>query len=274
MEKLQCFTMGDIARLSTQDEDLIYKALGINAELLIDHAWGWEPTDIATIKTYKPDNNSISSGQVLMEPYDYEKGRLIIKEMTEVMVLDLVKKGLVTRQVGLTVSYDKDCIKPAIPGRSGKDDAYIVVKTGKEYTGNVTRDYYGRLHPEHAHGSERLDKYSSSTKKIMDAMMRIFDRVVDPDLTIRRVGVVAAGVIDEKDIPADEPEQLDLFTDYAAREKEQEAEKIAEEKERKLQKATLELQEKFGKNAVLKGMNLNEGATTIMRNGQIGGHKA
>ena len=274
MEKLQCFTMGDIARLSTQNEDLIYKALGINAELLIDHAWGWEPTDIATIKSYKPDNNSISSGQVLMEPYDYEKGRLIIKEMTELMVLDLVKKGLVTKQIGLTVSYDKDCIRPAIPGRSGKDDVYIVVQTGKEYTGNISRDYYGRISPEHSNGSERLDKYSSSTKKIMDAMMRLFDRIVDPDLMIRRVGIAAIGVIDENDIPEEEPQQLDLFTDYAALEKEKEAEKLAEDKERRLQKATLELQEKFGKNAVLKGMNLSEGATTILRNGQIGGHKA
>ncbi len=274
LEALQCFTMGDVARLSTQNEDLLYKSLGINAELLIDHAWGWEPTEIATIKSYRPENNSISSGQVLMEPYDTEHGKLIVREMTELLVLDLVRKNLVTKQIVLTISYDRESLKLEYQGRTPKESSYLVAKTGKQYTGEVTQDYYGRLAPKHAHGSENLDKYTSSTKKIMEAMMRLYDRIIDDDLLIRRVNVVAAGVIRESEIPPEEPEQLDLFTDYNALEKEREAEKISEEKERKLQQATLLLQEKFGKNAVLKGMNLSEGATTIMRNGQIGGHKA
>ncbi len=274
LESMQCYTMGDVARLSIQDEDRLYKEFGINAELLIDHAWGWEPTDIATIKSYKPENNSISSGQVLMEPYDAEKGKLIVKEMTELLVLDLVRKNLVTRQVVLTVSYDRESLKVLHQGRTPQDTVYAVAKTGKRYTGTVTADYYGRMAPKHAHGTGNLERYTSSTRKIMEVMTQLYDRIVDPDLLIRRVNVVAAGVISEADIPPEEPEQMDLFTDYTKRDMERAEEKKADEKEKRMQKATLLLQEKFGKNAVLKGMNLNEGATTIQRNGQIGGHKA
>lgn len=274
LEALQCFTMGDVARLSIQDEDRLYDEFGINAELLIDHAWGWEPTDIATIKSYKPEANSISSGQVLMEAYDTEKGRLIVKEMTELLVLDLVRKNLVTKQVVLTVVYDRDSLNVMRQGKTAKDCIYTVVKTGKRYTGEVMLDPYGRIMPKSAHGSANIEKYTSSTHKIMSAMIELYDKIIDPDLLVRRFYVVAAGVIHESEIPPEEPEQMNLFTDYSKRDNERAQEKIAEEKERRIQKATLLLQEKFGKNAVLKGMNLNEGATTIQRNGQIGGHRA
>lgn len=274
LENMQCYTMGDVARLSIQDEERLYKEFGVNAELLIDHAWGWEPTEISTIKSYKPENNSISSGQVLMEPYNAEKGKLIVKEMTELLVLDLVRKNLVTRQVVLTIGYDRESLKVLHQGRTPQDTVYAVATTGKRYTGAVTADFYGRLVPKHAHGTGNLERYTSSTRKIMEVMTQLYDRIVDPDLLIRRVNVVAAGVIKESDIPPKEPEQMDLFTDYSKRDKEREEEKKADEKEKRMQKATLLLQEKFGKNAVLKGMNLSEGATTIQRNGQIGGHKA
>ena len=272
--ELGCSTMGDIARLSVHDEDLLYKKLGVNAELLIDHAWGWEPTDIASIKSYKPQTTSLSSGQVLMEPYECDKARLIVKEMTELMVLDLVKKHLVTKQVTLTLGYDRESLTVLYPGRSLKDTVFAVAKTGKRYEGEVGKDYYGRVAPVHAHGTGNIDRWTSSTRRITEVMMELFDRIADPDLYVRRVTICAAGLINEDEIPPEEPEQLDLFTDYAAKERKEEAERLADEKEKRLQKATLELQERFGKNAVLKGMNLQEGAMTIQRNGQIGGHKA
>ncbi len=272
--ELGCTTMGDIARLSVQNEDLLYKSLGINAELLIDHAWGWEPADMASIKTYKPQTTSLSSGQVLMEPYECDKARLIVKEMTELLVLDLVKKNLVTKQVTLTLGYDRESLTVMYPGRSIKDTVFAVAKTGKRYEGEVGMDYYGRVTPIHAHGTGNIDRWTSSTRRIIDVMMELFDRIADPDLYVRRITICAAGLIREDEIPSEEPEQLDLFTDYEAKEKREAAERIADEKEKRLQKATLELQERFGKNAVLKGMNLQEGAMTIQRNGQIGGHKA
>lgn len=274
LEKLGCLTMGDVARLSVWNENLLYDEFGINAELLIDHAWGWEPTEISTIKQYKPEVNSISSGQVLQEPYDCEKGRLIIREMTELLVLDLVRKNLVTRQITLHIGYDRESLKTEKKGSSAKDTIYFVTKTGKRYTGSVVSDPYGRMIPKHAHGTSRLERYTSSTRTIVDAMVELYDRIIDPDLLIRRAYVIAEGVIKESDIPPEAPEQLDLFTDYEARDKERAEQKAAEEKERRMQKATLLLQEKYGKNAVLKGMNLTEGATTIARNGMIGGHKA
>ena len=274
LEKLQCRTMGDVARLSVWNEGLLYDEFGINAELLIDHAWGWEPTEISTIKQYKPEVRSISSGQVLQEPYDCEKGRLIIREMTELLVLDLVRKNLVTKQITLNVGYDRESLTTEQKGSAQKDTVYYVAKTGKRYTGSVISDHYGRTVPKYAHGTSRLEKYTSSTRAIVEAMVALYDRVIDPDLLIRRVYVIAEGVIRESDIPPEAPEQLDLFTDYEEREKERAKQKVAEEKERAMQKATLILQDKFGKNAVLKGMNLSEGATTIARNGMIGGHRS
>lgn len=272
LEALACFTMGDVARLSEQNEDLLYSALGINAELLIDHAWGWEPADIRTIKSYKPETNSISSGQVLMEPYDTEKAKLIVREMTELLVLDLVRKKLVTKQVVLTINYDRTSIEYDYHGRSIADSTFKVVKTGKRFKGKVKHDYYGRICPEHAHGTGTVDRWTSSTRRIMDVMIGLYDRIIDPDLFVRRITVVAANLIPEDEIPADAPEQMSLFVDYDALEKQKKKDSEEDAKEKRLQEATLKLKEKFGKNAVLKGMNLQEGATTILRNQQIGGH--
>jgi len=269
LESIGCYTMGDVARLSEKDESSLYDILGINAELVIDHAWGWEPSDIATIKSYKPQSNSLGAGQVLMEPYDFEKAKLITREMTELLVLDLVKKGFVTKKIELTIGYDRTSIKP-----SSFPSVYNVAKTGKRYTGKVGTDHYGRPCPKHAHGTGNLSAWTSSTRKIMNCMMDLYDRIVDKDLTVRRVNVVAVNLIPENEIPDEAPEQLNLFTDYDALEKQKEEERRLDEKERKIQKATLELQSRYGKNALLKGMNLLEGATTMLRNGQIGGHRA
>ena len=276
LEKLGLYTMGDIAKASVNKkmEDMLYKTFGINAELLIDHAWGWEPTTIEYIKKYRPITNSLSSGQVLKEPYDYDRAKLIVKEMTELLSLDLVKKKLFTRQMVLTIGYDRESLKVLHKGKGIADSVYAVAKTGEEYIGKVSIDPYGRPHPSHAHGTGNLDKYTASTRKIMDAVIGIYSRVVDPDLLIRRITIAACGLVREKDIPEEPPEQLSLFVDYEALQKKREKESADEERERRIQEATLILQEKYGKNAVLKGMNLEEGATTIERNGQVGGHKA
>ena len=255
LEEYGMHTMGDIARQSLYDEELLYKLFGINAELLIDHAWGWEPCTIADIKAYKPENHSVSLGQVLQCPYDYEKAKLIVKEMTELLVLDLVDKGLVTDQMVLTVGYDIENTKNG------------------DYKGEITSDRYGRKIPKQAHGSENIGRYTSSTKLITAAVMRLFERIVDSNLLVRRMYVVANHTVDESTVK--EPsEQLDLFMDFETIEKQKAQEDDELQKEKSLQKAVISLQKKFGKNSVLKGMNLKEGATTIQRNGQIGGHKA
>ena len=261
LEALQLFTLGDVARASLDPvfESILYKTFGINAELIIDHAWGWEPVTVDVIKQYRPTTNSISSGQVLHCPYDFDKGRLIVREMTELMVLDLVRKRLVTKQIVLDIGYDRE----SLTGDRGKD-----------YTGPVAMDHYGRRVPKHAHGTERLDYYTSSTHAIMAAVLKLYDRVVNKNLLIRRVNIAACNLISEEDIPEEKPLQLDMFTDYEQLEKDAKDRRAAEEKERKLQRVTLQIQDRFGKNAMLKGMNLVEGGTTIERNGQIGGHKA
>ena len=274
MAALGCATMGDIARLSLKEEDLIYDALGINAELLIDHAWGWEPTEISAIKSYRPRSNSLSSGQVLKEPYDWEKGRLIVREMTELLALDLVRKKLVTRKINLTLGYDRVSLVCSFQGPTLRESAFRVARTGERYTGAISVDMYGRACPKFAHGTGNLERYTSSARAIVQCMMELYDRIVDPDLLIRRMYVVAEELIPEKEIPREQPEQLSLFVDYEARDRAREEEKKAEAKERKIQEATLLLQAKFGKNALLKGLNLQPGATTIERNGQIGGHNA
>ena len=274
LEALECFTMGDVARLSERDEGQLYKALGINAELVIDHAWGWEPTDIATIKRYRPSNNSLGSGQVLMEPYTAEKAKLIVREMTELLVLDLVKKGLVTKKIELTVSYDRTSVTLSHRGRTAKENRYKYTSTGRSYHGTVGLDHYGRPAPKHAHGTGSLDRWTSSSRRIVDCMMELYDRIVDPDLTVRRVNVAAVNLIKENEIPEDGPEQLNLFVDYDALEKQREAERKMDDKEHRMQEAALAIQRKFGKNAMLKGMNLLDGATTRQRNRQIGGHAA
>ncbi len=269
LESLGCYTMGDVARLSEKDEGQLYDALGINAELVIDHAWGWEPSDIATIKSYKPQSNSLGAGQVLMEPYTAEKAKLITREMTELLVLDLVRKGLVTKKIELTIGYDRTSITP-----SAFPKVYNVAKTGKPYKGKVGMDHYGRPCPKHAHGTGNLDRWTSSTQRIMAVMMDLYDRIVDSDLTIRRVNVVAVNLIPEDQIPKEAPEQLNLFIDYEALAREREAERRQDERERKIQEATLAIQGRYGKNSLLKGFNFMEGATTRARNGQIGGHRA
>ena len=261
LEAMGLFTMGDVARASLypSSENKLYKVFGINAELIIDHAWGWEPATIPVIKTYRPSAKSISSGQVLKEPYSFEKGRLIVREMMELLSLDLVKKGVVTKKIGLVINFDKESL-------SGE--------RGKGYKGDVIYDHYGRAVPKYAHGSANIDHYTSSSLLLCETILHIFDRVVDPNLLIRRVNIVAEDVILKRDVPEDEPEQLDFFTDYAAAEKEREETRKAEEREYKLQQAALKIQAKYGKNAILKGMNLLEGGTTIERNVQIGGHRA
>ena len=261
------YTMGDVARCSLgkatdyYNEDLLYKLFGINAELLIDHAWGYEPTTIAEIKTYKPQKNSLGSGQVLQSPYTAEKAKLIVKEMTDLLVLDLVDKKLVTDQMVLTVGYDIDNLTDPI--------------ISKKYKGEITTDHYGRQVPKHAHGTANLPSYTSSTKIIMKAVEELFDRIINWDLLVRRINIVASRVVPEREA-VEKPvfDQMDLFTDYSALEKEREEEKRELEKEKKIQHAVLDIQKKFGKNAVLKGMNFEEGAMTRERNGQIGGHKA
>lgn len=255
LESCGIYTMGDIAECSSYQagEDLLYKMFGVNAELLIDHAWGWEPCTIADIKSYKTTDNSISSGQVLKEPYTFENAEIIVKEMAELLALDLVEKKVVTNQIVLTVGYD------------------VVNITGGMYNGNVTEDRYGRTIPKHAHGSANIENYTSSTEVIVNAFTELYNKITDKKLLIRRITVVANHVVSESDIPsAAKYKQLDMFsepaddTEASAREK----------KEKMMQYAMLDIKRKFGKNAVLKGMNLKDGATTIERNGQIGGHKS
>lgn len=260
------FTMGDIARCSLgktsefYNEELLYQLFGINAELLIDHAWGWESCTIEQIKAYKPENNSVGSGQVLQCAYTSEKARLIVKEMTDLLVLDLVDKCLVTDQLTLTVGYDIDNIRKTA--------------VGKPYRGEIKTDRYGRQIPKHAHGTVNLDRQTSSTKKIMAAVLDLYDRITDPTLMVRRIYVTAARVVREDQAEQKESyQQLDLFTDYKALEIQQQKEKEQLAKEKNMQKAMLDIKKKYGKNAILKGMNLEEGAMTRERNRQIGGHR-
>lgn len=267
LEEHGLYTMGDIARCSAgkpeeyYNEELLYKLFGVNAELLIDHAWGWEPCTMADIKAYKPASSSIGSGQVLQCPYDYQKARLIVQEMTDLLVLDLVDKGLVTGQMVLTIGYDIDNLtNPAIR---------------KQYHGEIVTDHYGRKIPKHAHGTANLDRQTSSTMLIMGAVLDLYDRIIDKNLLVRRINVTASHVTEEH-AAAGPPafEQLDLFTDYEALEKKQQEEDAKLERERQLQQAMLDIKKKYGKNAILKGMNLEKGAMSKERNQQIGGHKA
>ena len=262
LEENGMFTMGDVARCSVTNEDLLYKLFGKNAELLIDHAWGWEPTTIEAIKAYRPSTNSLGSGQVLHQPYESDKAKLVLREMADLLVLDLVDKGLVTDQIVVTIGYDIENLTD--PERK------------KKYHGTIVKDHYGRQIPKHAHGTANLDGHTSSTRKIMCAASDLFDRIVDKNLLVRRLNIVANHVIPEADAPKknDGFEQLDLFTDYAALEEKQERERAELEREKKMQQAMLTIKKKFGKNAILKGMNLEEGATAKDRNAQIGGHKA
>lgn len=265
LQKLGLNTMGDIALCSCggpreyYNEDLLYKTFGVNAELLIDHAWGWEPTTIADIKAYKPESSSLGSGQVLTAAYPYEKARLVVREMAEELILNLVDKGLVTDQIDLTIGYDTASL----------------TTPGIRYTGPVTTDHYGRKVPKHAHGTRHLGRRTQSAKVILDAAMALFDRIVNPALLVRRVNIVALHIlVGQEELPVPEVEQLDLFTDCAKLEQERLAEQARLERESRIQQAALSIKRKFGKNALVKGMDLQEDATAMTRNNQIGGHKA
>ena len=263
------YTMGDIARCSVggsgdyYNEELLYRLFGVNAELLIDHAWGWEPCRISDIKAYRPESNSLSVGQVLQGPYPFDKARLVVREMTDGLALDLVSKKLVCDQVVLTVGYDIGNLS----------DPKIMAK----YRGPVTEDFYGRMTPKAAHGSQNLEGFTSSTRAITEAMMALYDRIVNPNLLVRRMYVVANHVVNEAEALAEREArsvQLDMFTDYAALEREKAARDAQRLRERKQQRVVLEIKEKYGKNAILKGTDLEEGATQRERNNQVGGHRA
>ncbi len=258
LEEHGMYTMGDVARCSVgresdyYNEDLLYKLFGVNAELLIDHAWGWEPTEISDIKSYRPESSSLSSGQVLQEPYEFSKAKLVLKEMADLLSLELVSKRIVTDQIVLTVGYDIESLK-------------------KSYSGAVETDRYGRKIPKTAHSSENIGRYTSSTKLICETAMKLFDRIVDKELLVRRMYIVANHIITENDAEKErEYIQLNLFSDTGK----QEAEENELKKEKDMQKAILKIKSKYGKNSIIKGMNLKEGATALERNRQIGGHKA
>ncbi len=252
------YTMGDVARCSVgtgsiYNQDLLYRMFGVNAELLIDHAWGWEPCTISEIKAYKPRSNSMGAGQVLTMPYAYEKARLVVTEMADSIALDLVAAGMVTCQIVMTVGYDVE---------------------NPDYSGEYSIDRYGRRIPGHAHGTHNLDRYTSSGRQIRSAALALFDRIVNKKLNIRRIYITAAKVVGEDSVPPPGSEQLDLFTDYAEEQRRGELAREEDEREKSRQKAVLEIRGKYGKNAVLKGVSLEEGATAKSRNSQIGGHKA
>lgn len=233
------YTMGDIARVSVKNPEALYKLFGVNAEILIDHAWGYEPCTIADIKKSKPRNRSTGEGQVLQDPYPFDKARLVVREMVDTVSMTLIAHDLVTNAMVLTVGYDRENVDKGI------------------YHGVTVTDFYGRTIPKPAHGTASIGYYTSSQSVMADAVMKLFDRIVDPKLTVRRLNLVAADIVDASH------EQYDLFTDVQK-----------QEKEKKRLKAELLIKKRFGKNAIVKGMDLQEGATTIERNGQIGGHRA
>lgn len=261
LEQNYMFTMGDVARCSVYNEDLLYKLFGINAELLIDHAWGWEPCTIADIKAYKPTTNCLSSGQVLHCPYDFEKAKIVLKEMLEALSLDLVEKKLVTDQIVLTIGYDIENLTDA--------------KRREAFKGEIKTDFYGRQIPKHARGTANLGRKTASTRLMTDAVVKAYEENVDKNLLIRRINITANRVVPEETLsqtPA--PYQLSLFEDYEETEKQKAKEDAELEKERRIQETLIGIKNKFGKNAILKGLNLQEGATAKDRNEQIGGHKA
>ena len=264
LEAVGIYTMGDIAKCSVgkpseyYNEELLYQMFGINAELLIDHAWGWEPCRMQDIKAYRPETNSISSGQVLQCPYPYDKARLVVREMAEAVAMDLLEKRLVTDQLTLTVGYD------------------IENTAGGNFRGEIVTDRYGRKIPKHAHGTMNLPRKTSSARGIMDAILGIYDEKVNPKLSVRRITITANKIVSEDDVPqeAGMPVQFNLFDDIAAQEQQHKDEEIRLERERKIQEAMLGIKKKFGKNAILNGGSYLDGATARERNGQIGGHKA
>ncbi|MCD8117906.1 MAG: DNA methylase [Lachnospiraceae bacterium] len=303
------YTMGDVARCSVGEstdyynEDLLYKLFGVNAELLIDHAWGWEPCTMAEIKAYRPQSKCLSSGQVLMEPYTFKKARIVVHEMADALAMELVEKGLVTDQVVLTVGYDASNLEDSFPNPSVTDETFsgnsfvhkndpVYDKSSPVQKKNMTQrkgsnastqetktDRYGRRIPKHAHGTENLAGYSSAMSEISAAALALYDRIVNPNLLIRRITIDVNHLMDEAEAAhaaesAAAYEQLDLFTDYEAREREKKEAAAARKREHSLQSAMLDIRTKYGKNTLVKGLNLEEGATALQRNQQIGGHKA
>ena len=267
LEENGMYTMGDVARCSMgkedsfYNEDLLYRLFGVNAELLIDHAWGYEPCTMEMIKAYRPTTSSLCSGQVLQCPYDFEKTRLVVQEMVDLQVLDLVDKGLMTDQVVLTIGYDIENLTDP--------------KRRKAYHGEVTIDRYGRAVPKHAHGTINLKGHTSSTIEITEKVMELYDRIVDPTLLVRRINMSVNHLeVESAVVQKEEYEQLDLFTDYAQKEEKDREERQMREREKNMQHAMIDIKKKYGKNAIIKGMNLQEGATACERNRQIGGHKA
>ena len=253
-------TMGKVARMSEQHEELLYRLFGVNAELLIDHAWGWEPCTMDVVKAYRPETSSFSSGQVLTEPYTFEKARVVAMEMADGMALKLVSQKLVTDQVTLYVGYDAENLK----------DESIRSK----YHGDIKQNYYGKMVPKHAHGSTSLKAPTSSTQLITEAVTSLFDKVVNPILLIRRLNITVNNLKTEEEAQSKEPVQLDLFYDYEKKEKEEKAEKDRLDKEHRIQETQISIKRRFGKNSILRGLNFKEGATAKERNKQIGGHKA
>ncbi|MBO4660890.1 MAG: DNA methylase [Prevotella sp.] len=254
-------TMGKLARMSIQNEELLYGLFGVNAELLIDHAWGWEPCTIEAVKAYRPETNSFSSGQVLQEPYNAKKARVVIREMAEGMALELVSKRLVTDQLVLTVGYDAESL------------TNTAIST--KYHGEITTNHYGKPVPKHAHGTFNFKRPTSSSRLIMNGAAELFDRYVNPGLLIRRLNLTTNHVVTEDSIRERQiPQQLDFFTDYEALQKERQKEQAQRNKERRMQEAQIKIKQRFGKNAILRGLNFDEGATAKERNRQIGGHRA
>ena len=245
LEKNKIYTMGDIARCSIENEEILYNLFGINAELLIDHAWGWEPCTIEQIKKYKPSNHSISSGQVLHCAYNFEKTKLIVREMTDLLTLELVEKNLVTDQIVLNIGYDVENLTNS--------------SIAKKYKGEITTDRYGRKVPKDAHGTKNLKEQTSSTKLIMEAVIELYEKIVNTDLLVRRLNITANHIVSEDCKKAKSYEQLNMFTDYKEIEQRKQQEKILREKENKLQRVVINIKRKYGKNAILKGMNFEEG---------------
>lgn len=260
LEKYRMYTMGDVARTSLNNENLLYKLFGVNAELLIDHAWGWEPCTISDIKKYKPSTNSLSSGQVLHEPYDYNKTKLIVREMAELLTLDMVRKHYVTDQIVLTIGYD-------ISNLTNN-------KIMRLYDGEITTDYYGRKVPKHSHGTIRLDHKTSSTKIITNELMKLFEKIANPILLSRRINITVCNLEKEDQVKNNTIyQQFNLFSNNEEVDINYKKELKDEKDEIRVQKAILEIKSKYGKNSILKGMNLKEGGTTIDRNNQVGGHR-
>lgn len=248
-------TMGDVARRSLTNEMQLFKLFGVNAELLIDHAWGYEPVGMKDVKAYKPSSKSFSSGQVLAEPYTFDKARVVVREMADSMALKLVDKGLVTSHVGLSVNYDVENLAQE-----------------KNYDGEVATDWYGRKVPRFAHGAVALEPTSSS-RAITKAILGIYDDNVDRKLLVRRLTVVVGSLVARDSVKQAKEVQLDLFADHEAEERRQKERKAKAERENRMQKAALTIQKRFGKNAILRGTDFEEGATLRDRNSQVGGHK-